>query len=166
MRYILVMTLLIIFGLAVACTAETPVVEKDTKDTLAVVKDSAAVDSTATGEENELSHKIVAYYFHGTRRCATCKKIEAYTEEAVTGGFEKELASGQLEWHVVNTDEENNRHYMTDYKLYTKSLVITEVKDGEELRWKNLPKIWELVNSKDKFIEHVQSEITAFLEEK
>lgn len=165
MGRIFIFSFLILFGFSALVTAGTPAVEKETKDTLVTARDTTDVDTGTAGEPEEISHKYIVYYFHGTRRCATCKKIEAYSEEAVSGGFEQRLKDGSLEWRVVNTDEEANRHYMKDYELFTKSLVISEVKDGKERRWKNLSKIWELVNDKDEFTGYVQSEITAFMNE-
>ena len=35
--------------------------------------------------------RFVAYYFHGNMRCATCRKLEAYSEEAITKGFAEDL---------------------------------------------------------------------------
>jgi len=37
------------------------------------------------------SHKVVAYYFHTNTRCDTCRKIEAYSHEAIEEGFKTEL---------------------------------------------------------------------------
>ena len=36
---------------------------------------------------------IVAYYFHGNKRCSTCRKLEAYSRKAIEGGFADELAA-------------------------------------------------------------------------
>ena len=48
-------------------------------------------------------------------------------------------------------DEEGNYHFVKDYGLYTKSVIISEEIDGKEIRWKNLPKVWEYIGSEDKF---------------
>ena len=48
---------------------------------------------------------VVVYYFHGNKRCSTCRRLEAYSEEAITGGFASELENGDLVWLVVNTDD-------------------------------------------------------------
>src|SRR5512135_1005505 len=31
--------------------------------------------------------RVIAYYFHGTARCVTCKKIEAFAREAIGESF-------------------------------------------------------------------------------
>jgi len=106
---------------------------------------------------------VVAFYFHGNVRCATCKKIEAYADEAVHSGFAKSLEDGDLEWQVVNVDEPENRHFVQDFQLVTKSVVLAEYRDGRVVRWENLDKVWQLVRSKDLFVDYVQNETREFL---
>lgn len=31
--------------------------------------------------------RVIAYYFHGTARCSTCRMIQTYTEKALATGF-------------------------------------------------------------------------------
>ena len=117
--------------------------------------------TTATDADNA----IVAYYFHGNKRCSTCRKLEAYSEEAITGGFTSELEAGELEWRVVNTDEDGNAHFVTDFELVTKSVVLVEYRDGEVVRWKNLKLVWQLVGDQDGFLRYVRDETSDFLAE-
>jgi hypothetical protein len=114
-------------------------------------------------EEKKADIKIIAYYFHGTSRCVSCRKIEAYSDEAIKSGFTTELKDGVLEWRVVNVEEKENGHFVEDYKLYTKSLVLVEMKDGKQVKWKNLDKVWELLKDKDAFIKYVKYEVSIFL---
>jgi hypothetical protein len=107
---------------------------------------------------------VVVFYFHGNARCATCRKIEAYSDEAVHSGAARALADGDLSWRVVNVDEPANRHFIEDFQLITKSVVLAEYRDGEVVRFKNLDKVWQLVRSKDRFVEYVQGETQEFLE--
>jgi hypothetical protein len=113
----------------------------------------------------ESNSKVVAYYFHGNFRCATCHGIENYTKEAIDNNFQKELKSGQLEFKAVNTEKPKNRHYVKDYNLYTKSVVLSLVKNGKEVKFKNLEKVWEYVRNKKKFESYIQKETTAYLKE-
>ncbi len=46
--------------------------------------------------------QVVAYYFHVTARCSTCRMIQAYTEEALASGFGIALANRDLEFRPVN----------------------------------------------------------------
>ena len=63
-------------------------------------------DPTSPATSGKLaSPRIIAYYFHGTARCMTCRKLEAYSEAALLSGFAEELESGVLEFRTVNVDE-------------------------------------------------------------
>jgi len=121
----------------------------------------------AAGENvrEEMPRKVVAYYFHGAIRCQTCRTIEAYAQEAIKGEFSKELNQGRLEWKVINVQELGNEHFMLDYKLSSWSLVLVDLRNGEEKRWKNLDRIWTLVRDKGRFMKYVQGELEEFLEE-
>ncbi|MFC1624352.1 nitrophenyl compound nitroreductase subunit ArsF family protein [Candidatus Omnitrophota bacterium] len=109
--------------------------------------------------------KVIAYYFHGNFRCFTCTAMENYSRQAIETNFEDALASGKLEFKPINTEKGGNEHFVNEYQLYTKSLILSFMKDGKEIRSKNLDKIWELVRNKQKFITYVTEEIQAFLEE-
>jgi hypothetical protein len=107
---------------------------------------------------------VVAFYFHGNVRCATCRKIEAYADEAIAQGFAAELASGRLAWRVVNIDDAGNKHFIQDFQLVTRSVVLAEYRNGTAVRWQNLDKVWQLVRDKEGFVSYVQGETKAFLE--
>jgi hypothetical protein len=111
-----------------------------------------------------VSPKVVAYYFHTTYRCSSCKKIEAYSREAIESGFAKELKEGKLQWCAVNVDERTNRHFIQDYQLFSKSLVLVKMKDGKQAEWKNLMKVWQLLGNKEAFLRYVQVELRSYLE--
>lgn len=109
------------------------------------------------------STKLIAYYFHGNSRCPTCHKLEHYSKEVIEDNFKDKLASGELVFNVINTDKKGNEHFVSDYQLYTKSLVISLVKEGKEVKSKNLVKIWDYVGNRQKFFDYVTSEINNFL---
>ncbi len=107
---------------------------------------------------------IVAYYFHGNFRCATCKKLEAYSDEAITKGFVDELKSGELIWRTVNTDAAEHKHFTEDFQLVTKSVVLVEYQDGKVKRFENLKRVWHLVGDEEDFIQYVRGETRSFIE--
>ena len=109
--------------------------------------------------------KVIAYYFHGTFRCYTCTNMEKYSREAIDVNFKDALASGNLEFKAVNVEERGNEHFVNDYQLYTKSLILSLVKDGKEIKSKNLDKVWEYSRNKQKFIDYVTSEINGFMKD-
>jgi len=98
-------------------------------------------------------------------RCPTCHKLEQYSKEAIETNFKDALASGKLEFKAVNIDDKGNEHYANDYQLYTKSLILSLVKDGKQMKWVNLDKIWEYVGNKQKFMDYVKSGVADLLKE-
>ena len=121
----------------------------------AYAKNSQKVEQTA----------VNVYYFHGNMRCFTCKNMESYSREAIEKYFKKEIESGKVSFRVINIDQKNNQHYVNDYKLYTKTLIISITKNGKEVKYKNLDKIWEYSRNKEKFVGYVKDKIDESLKE-
>lgn len=116
-------------------------------------------------KSNDGLDKLIAYYFHGSYRCPTCRKLEQYSKEAIEDNFKDALSQGKIEFKVINVEDRGNEHFVDDYQLYTKALVISLNKDGKEIKYKNLEKIWDYVGNKDKFFEYINEEINNFLKE-
>jgi hypothetical protein len=115
-------------------------------------------------QANDEGNHVIVYYFHGHKRCFTCRSIEAYAAEAIETGFPEEFRSGQLVWNVVNVEEPGNEHYMEDYELTNKTVVLVEIRNGEETRWEQLNKVWQLALDKPAFVEYVQASTRDFME--
>lgn len=141
-------------------------------------RDSARPDTSApqTGQEQDTrpasssndataDSKVVVYYFHGNVRCMTCRTIEAHTKEAINSGFSEALSNGRLEWRTVNVDSAGNEHFVQDFQLSTRSVVLELIEDGQRRRWKNLERVWELVRGdKADFLKYIQDQTTIYLE--
>jgi len=123
----------------------------------------SSVTIVADSTKNQKSDQIVAYYLHMNRRCMTCGKLEAYSQEAITAGFAEQLKDSTIVWRVENFEQEGNEHFAKDYKLYSQSLILSRVRNGKEVEWKSLDQIWNLVRDKEKFIVYVQTEIQKFM---
>lgn len=122
---------------------------------------SAEASPTATAPRQQI--KTVVYYFHGNMRCSSCKKIEAYTKEAIKSGFADALKNGSLELKVINVEKPGHGHYVQDFQLYTRSVVV-EIRAGEKRQeWKNLDKVWLLIRDKSAFMEYVQEQTRAMM---
>jgi hypothetical protein len=107
--------------------------------------------------------KVVATYFHGNVRCVTCRKVEAYAQEAVQDAFEQQIAAGTVEFRAVNVEEDANRHFIQDYQLVSKTLVVTEEVDGAVARWAKLDDVWTLVNDRTAFFRYVQGGVRNYV---
>ena len=150
-------------GSAAAVSAKaTAVSETQTvKDVSAEQKNESPAPQVTVAQDA----KVIVYYFHGTVRCTTCKTIEKYSREAVEHYFPNELKSGRLVFRTMNVEEAANHHYIQDYQLFSKSLVVSLEKQGKEVTWKNLTDVWKLVGDKDKFFRYVKDEVEKFLKQ-
>jgi len=123
---------------------------------------SFAADSAAPAVSSDY---VQAYYFHATRRCATCMKLAQYSRTSIETNFNDQLKNGTLRYAEVNFDEPENRHFLQDYNLIYRSVVLVRYKYGKQVTYKNLERIWELVGSEKDFSEYIKSEVEAMLKE-
>lgn len=145
--------------------AETPAASAARGETAAAapaMKPAGAAASVAA-DSASAPRRVIAYYFHTTKRCVSCRKLEALAKHAIESGFAREMASGALVFLPVNVEEKGNEHFIEDYRLFTKHVVLVDERGGKQQAWKNLPKIWEYLNDKAKFERYVQDETRAFL---
>lgn len=130
-----------------------------------IIATQASAATEAVVDTKIKSDHIVTYYFHGDFRCANCMKIEAYSKEGVENNFANEIKNGILLFEVINVEEPENRHFIRDFNLHTKSVVVVSYGGDRQIRYKNLDKVWDHLGSKDQFIEYVKNEVSAFVSE-
>lgn len=109
------------------------------------------------------STRLVVYYFDQGKDCATCEQIPAYTEGVLNAHFAQELQNGSVVWRSVDTDLPRNEHYLSEYQIYTKSVVLATRANGQQLRWKNLDQVWDLIYDRTAYETYLKNEITAAL---
>jgi len=108
--------------------------------------------------------KVIVYYFHGTYRCPSCTKIEKWSYEAIKDFFPKELKEDRLLWKPVNVEKPENRHFIKEYSLFTKSLIITRVKGEKQTKWENLDKVWRFLGDQEKFFVYVTQKVRNYMD--
>lgn len=119
----------------------------------------------AVSNEEALPEQIIAYYFFGNQRCPTCMKIEAYTQESLNTNFENEIDSKLIVWKPVNVESADNAHFINDFQLDMKMVVLTKMVDGELKTWKKLKEVWPLSGDREAFFDYIKTETEAFLKE-
>ncbi len=164
-RKVLLLSLLVAGLAATTMWVANSAAESQPADKQAAVSGTSEAPGAIESDTVKAAPEVVAYYFHTTYRCGACKRIEAYTKEAVETGFTEELRSGRLKFESVNIQEDQNKHFVDEFKLYTKSVVICNMENGEQVEWKNLARVWQLTRNKDAFVKYVQDEIHAYLKE-
>lgn len=96
--------------------------------------------------------KVNVYYFYGKPRCTTCMKIENYTKSAVESMKDKTIV-----YKGIDMEKSENGAMVKKYNLYTKSVIVSKVKNGKE-QWKNLDKIWLKVGNEQEFKKYIITE--------
>jgi len=142
----------ILLGLLLALAMPTIAAER-------VSNTKAPVDSTATANP-----AFTVYYFHGTFRCESCRRIEAWTEETVRREFAREIESGWVNWQAINAQEDANAHYADQYKIAGQTVILAAWQDGKVVRWKSLDEVWDLLQNKDSFQDYIEREVVAFMQ--
>jgi hypothetical protein len=156
-----VRTSLLILITAVIATLSIVVLAQNSRKLASHPVNAPSTPAKAADQTHQF--KITAYYFHGTVRCVTCRKIESLSHEVVTSDFAEQLKNGHLEWQVVNVDLPENQHFIRDYQLVTKSLVLVKYDNGKQAGYKNLKEIWTRVNDEQAFRNYVKGELQTAL---
>lgn len=68
--------------------------------------------------------KIEVYYFHFTRRCATCLNVEKVSKEAVETLFPEKIKRGEISFTSVNLDEKEGEAIGAKYKIEGQTLIV------------------------------------------
>ncbi len=65
------------------------------------------------------SSEVKAYYFHATRRCATCQAVEAVSKDAI-----KEYYGDKVSFESLNIETEKDNNLIEKYKISGTALLI------------------------------------------
>lgn len=103
--------------------------------------------------------RLIVYYFDMGKDCTTCLNLESYTHETLETHFPEALSSGEIEWKVVDVDRPDNQHYVEEFGLYTKAVVLASIHDGNVVHAENLSRIWELVYDKAAYMAYVHEQV-------
>ena len=98
---------------------------------------------------------IQVTYFSSDVRCVTCVRIERLTRETVERNFGPELQSGRIVLRTVNLDGLGNEHFVHDYSLISKTVIVSDLAKGQEVRWENLQQVWTKQKNEQAFEAYV-----------
>jgi len=107
--------------------------------------------------------RVIIYQFHRRFRCDSCYKLEVAINEALQTHFPEEVKEGKVIFKVVDLDAEGSDPYEKKYDFFYNTVIVVDIENGEELRFKNLEEVWGLVEQKDVTIEFIRSHITDYL---
>jgi len=124
---------------------------------------SANQPSAALPSASLKGKAVVVYYFYDSIRCQTCKQIEKLAKQVLDEDYAEDLKAGRLVWRPINTDEADNEHYLKDYGIMSKSIVVSELNDGKQVRWSHLKRVWELIKDEAAFKQYIHDGVAEIL---
>jgi len=109
---------------------------------------------------------FVVYYFHNHIRCEACRSMETMAAETVDYDFIDAVTAGRLVMREVDVQDEGNEHFVAEFELDGPTLILTQQDTtGRVLTWKNLDRIWELVDQPVAYRKYVRENLQAFMAE-
>jgi len=72
--------------------------------------------------------EVQVYYFHATRRCATCEAVEKVSKETL-----KNTYGDQVSFVSINREEDENKAMVEKYKINAQTLIIVNGEDIKDL---------------------------------
>lgn len=87
------------------------------------------LQDTRTSEEVTLE-KVEVYYFHNTRRCATCEAVEEVTKTTLEESYSEHLKNGSVTFVSLNLEDDTNETLARELKVSGQTLLI--IKDGKK----------------------------------
>jgi hypothetical protein len=126
-------------------------------------KTSEAKSINAKINKVQTAEKLIVYYFHTEYRCWSCNQFENLTKEVLKESFQDQVVKGNIEFRPINVETDHNKHYIEDYKLITKSIILSLQKEKKQVEWKNMDKIWTLVRDAEKFKIYIKEGIANYL---
>jgi hypothetical protein len=106
---------------------------------------------------------VIVYQFHRLFRCEACYKLEAAINETLQTHFQEELKAGRLIFRLVNLDAEGNVNYSKIYDFFYNTVIVVDIENGKETRFKNLEEVWGLVDQKEAAIDFIRSHVAEYL---
>jgi hypothetical protein len=109
------------------------------------------------------THVVVVTYFTTDVRCASCLRIEALTGETVAKHFAEDVAAGRVVYQSINIDRRENRHFIGNYQLSFKTVVVSDRWGNRERSWRKMDDVWNLLREPEVFHEYLANEIATKL---
>ena len=76
--------------------------------------------------ESVTSNDVQVYYFHNTKRCATCNAVENETRVALEMYYEDQMTVGTMEFTSLNLEEDKGKEMAKSLRVSGQTLLITK----------------------------------------
>jgi len=92
-------------------------------------KDTPAIENS----KKEITSTVRGYYFHGTRRCNTCKAVEEVTKEILNDYYAAELVDKTISFESINLDDDDSKVLASTLKVSGQTLLFVSYVDTVNL---------------------------------
>ena len=89
-----------------------------------------AQEDQQVSEKNITSEKVEVYYFHNTRRCATCQAVEEVTKSSLEDLYPEQFKKGEVTFQSINIEDDDNEALARDLNVSGQTLLV--VKSGKK----------------------------------
>ena len=128
--------------------------------TLRRVQSTAPQAGVASGSAS--GNHVLVYYMYPAIRCVTCNKIEKAARDIVHEDYAQAVKAGRLKWHEVNISEDDK--LAGRYNVASSMVVIVRLKDGLEVGFERLEKVWPLAEKPAELTAYIRKAIRSALE--
>lgn len=111
--------------------------------------------SESGGVVTPQSNEVIAYYFHATKRCVTCKAVEKVARETIDENYK-----GKVTFVSINREEEKDNPLVKKYKISGQTLLLVK---GDEMVDLTSSAFMNARTKPAKFEERLKSEIDKML---
>ena len=91
----------------------------------------SAQDNKQAKAATSVADKVEVYYFHYTRRCMTCNKVEEVSKKAVETLYPAQVKNGSYTFASINLDDASSKQIAERVKASGQSLLT--VKGGKQV---------------------------------
>ena len=75
---------------------------------------------------NAISEDVQVYYFHNTKRCATCNAVENETKVALEMFYEDKMKAGTMDFTSLNLEEDEGKEMAQSLLVSGQTLLIVK----------------------------------------
>lgn len=115
----------------------------------------ASITKIESSDSKQSNTDVKAYYFHATRRCATCEAVEKVAKETISENYK-----GKVEFVSINREEEKNKDMVDKYKVNGQTLLLVK---GDKIVDLTSPAFMYARNKPEKLEAKIKSTINSML---
>lgn len=106
---------------------------------------------------------VMVTYYHADKRCELCNNMERFTLESLERHHGDALASKELRHRVLNWQSPAQASHCKHYGLMGNTVILSEIREGREIRFKELEEVWSHAHDREAFVAYVEGELAPWL---